>query len=248
MIDYYKIDLSYDSERGFRSNPGYRLYGCLMELLPDELCEAMHENAKTPISQNIEYNNPDGTAVWCISSFDEELSGALDELFRERREFSIERDGIILSAESCEKTHLDGFNDIRKFSEKIGDSQNMTLQFLTTTALKKNGEFLLFPDLDFIIDNLWNQWNIVFPNNPFDDEDLLRFIKQHSQISTYNLSSSYYKMKGCGIRGFYGKLTVSNRLSAPLRAVLSALFAFAEFNGVGVKNALGMGKTAIVLD
>ena len=41
--------------------------------------------------------------------------------------------------------------------------------------------------------------------------------------------------------------TKTNRLSAPLREILAALVAFAEFNGVGVKNALGMGKTAVVL-
>ena len=246
MIDHYKIDLSFDNSQIFRSNPGYALYGCLMDMLPYELCEQMHENAKTPISQNIEYNNISGTAVWNISSFDKELSAVLDKLFKEKLEFTIERDGIVLSLESLERTHISGFADMRKYSDKISGNQNMTLQFLTTTALKKNGEFLIFPDLELIIDNLWNQWNIVFPNNPLDDEEVLRLIKHLSQINTYNLSSSRYKMKGCSIRGFYGKLTVTNRLSAPLREILAVLFAFAEFNGVGVKNALGMGKASIV--
>ena len=246
MIDYYKINLSYGTDKAFRSNPGYHIYACLMGMLPDDLCEAMHENVKTPVSQNIEYNNTDGTAVWCISSFDEELSEILNGLLDRCKEFPIERDGIVLRSESIKKTHIRGFNDIRKISSDISVNRDITLQFRTTTALKKNGEFLVFPDLDLMIENLWKQWNIVFPNNSFEDEDALSLIKHQTSISSYNLSSSFYKMKGCGIRGFYGKLTVTNRLSAPLRELLAALFTFAEFNGTGVKNALGMGKTKIL--
>ena len=245
MIDHYKLNLNYSNENGFKGNPGYRIYGCLMERLPYDLGERMHENAKTPISQNIEYNNKKGEAHWCVSSFDEELSAELDDLFKEGGEFSIEQDGIVLRTESVERTHINGFSDIRKLSESISDSYSMTLHFRTTTALKKNGMFVPYPELELLIDNLWNQWNVVFPDNSFDDDEVLKLIKLQTSVGGYNLSSSKYRMKGATISGFYGRLTINNRLSAPLRELLAALFTFAEFNGIGVKNALGMGKTVI---
>lgn len=67
-------------------------------------------------------------------------------------------------------------------------------------------------------------------------------------IKSYHLSGSIYPMKGNSIRGFYGSITIGNRLSEPIRELLYALFVMSEYSGTGVKTALGMGKTSVQSD
>ena len=54
-------------------------------------------------------------------------------------------------------------------------------------------------------------------------------------------------MKGNDIRGFYGSITIGSRLSPPMKELLCALLYFSQYSGIGVKTALGMGKTKILL-
>ena len=247
MIDNYNIKLLYNSEEGFHNNPGYRLYSCLMEFFPEKLCDSIHDNSKTPFSQNILYDNSKGTAIWQICSYDSEITNSLDKVLKENTEVYLKNDDITLKADIVDKSCINGFGDIRKLSSQIAESRSISLCFRTTTSLKKNGEYMLFPDLDLIIDNLWKQWNNVFPNTSFEDDDLLDLLKRKTFISSYDLKSSCFKMKGSNVKGFYGKITVTNKLSPPLKEILASLLIFSQYNGIGIKNALGMGKTTVVV-
>ncbi len=167
-------------------------------------------------------------------------------MLSDTKEFHAQKAGIDLYIDSVKHEELKDFSDIRKQSIQLMKSGNTEIYFRTTTALKKDGEFLLFPDMELILKNWWNTWNSIFPNNPFDDEDALRLILKNTYIQSYRLSSSIHRMKGNNIKGFYGNMTIGNRLSEPMRELLNALLVMSEYSGTGVKTALGMGKTTII--
>lgn len=72
-------------------------------------------------------------------------------------------------------------------SAALMERKNVRLNFLTATALKQNGEFLLFPDMELILKNLWNSWNAIFPETPFNDENALRLLVRGTYITSYHL-------------------------------------------------------------
>ena len=223
---------------------GYQMYGCLMSMLKEETAEWLHENSRSPISQHIIYDK--NSFQWEINLFDEILSYEIGEVLSDTKEFHAQKAGIDLYIDSVKHEELKDFSDIRKQSIQLMKSGNTEIYFRTTTALKKDGEFLLFPDMELILKNWWNTWNSIFPNNPFDDEDALRLILKNTYIQSYRLSSSIHRMKGNNIKGFYGNMTIGNRLSEPMRELLNALLVMSEYSGTGVKTALGMGKTTIM--
>lgn len=226
---------------------GYQIYACLLEMLSPETAERLHENIRSPISQNIVKDKNSGKYIWEINSFDNELSEELSDILKVSRTFHAEKADTEFRIESVKRDYIGGFRDIRQRTSALMEQSRIKLDICTTAALKKSGEFLLFPDIELIIKNLWKRWNDVFPDNPFDDDDALALLLHGVYISAYDLSSSIYRMKGNDIRGFYGSITIGSRLSPPMKELLCALLYFSQYSGIGVKTALGMGKTKILL-
>ncbi len=245
MIDNFRVKLHCETGTDFKGCSGYHVYACLMEMLSEETAEYLHLNEKTPLSQNIEFSKSDSTAVWNINSFDERISAELENALEKQSEFLVEKIGTVLHKDSLERKRISGFAELRKETDGLLESGTANLGFATTTALKKNGKFLLFPDMELILKNLWNSWNNIFPEQYLEDEDALKLLLMGTYITSYELSSSHYKMKGNAIRGFYGRITVGSRLSVPMKELFCALLALSQYSGTGVKTALGMGKTIL---
>ena len=245
MIDRFTLSFTYDPHKRFFANPGYHLYGCLMPHLSDDTIDRLHANERTAISQSLLYHNHTHTAEWSVSSFDEALSEELDTVFRRTDTFTLEKDSITLCKTALSRQHIDGFPDLRQQIEPYANSPYTVLSFQTATALKRNGQFLLYPEAEWVIKNLWNTWNQAFPNTPLDDDNALALLVSHTSISAYSLSSAVYFMKNTAIHGFTGTLTLYNHLSPPLRILLQVLLTLASYTGVGVKTSLGMGRTEI---
>lgn len=243
MIDHFSVKLTSSDMLNIKSLNGYQIYGCLAALFKEETAEWLHHNIRSPLSQNITHDLTDNKIIWEINSFDEILSEEIAEIFADTKEFHAQKAGMFLSVESIEHEQIKSFSDIRRRSSVLTDKRYVELNFRTTTALKRNGEFLIFPDMELILKNWWNNWNMIFPDTPFDDEDAFRLLVRGTYISSYRLSSSTYRMKGNDIKGFYGSVTVGNRLSEPMKELLNSLFVLSEYSGTGVKTTLGMGKT-----
>jgi len=224
---------------------GYQMYGCLAAMMKTETAQWLHDNIRSPLSQNIIFDKQNQKFIWEINSFDELLSDEIAEILQKNKEFHAQKADMYFSTESIRHEQIKGFADIRPLSAKLMEEKYISLDFLTTTALKKNGAFLVFPDMEMILRNWWNSWNMIFPDTPFDDEDAFLLLVKGTFISSYHISSSVYRMKGNDIRGFYGNMIIGNRLSHPMKELLHALMVMSEYSGTGVKTTLGMGKTCI---
>ena len=245
MIDHFSVMLHSSSAPNEHKLNGYQIYACLLSMLKEKTAEWLHENSRSPISQNIITVTKDNSILWDINVFDEILADEISEALAKTKEFHTQKADILLSIDSVDHQRIKNFSDIRRRSSGLTDQKNIRMNFQTATALKKNGEFLLFPDMELILKNLWSSWNNIFSETPFDDEDALSLLVRGTYITSYHLSSSVYRMKGNNIRGFYGNIIIGNRLSEPMKELLNALLVLSEYSGTGVKTALGMGKTTI---
>lgn len=247
MIDHFSVMLQPSAAWHEQKLNGYQLYGCLLKMLRSETAEWLHENSRTPISQNIIPCSAEKGFLWDINVFDEGLSAEIAEVLANVKEFHAQKADVLLKICRVDHQTIRDFSQIRSRSAALMEQNIIRLNFLTAAALKKNGEFLLFPDMELMLKNLWNSWNTIFPATPFEDEDALRLLVRGTYIMSYHLSSSVYRMKGNNIKGFYGHIVIGNRLSAPMKELLYALLVLSEYSGIGVKTTLGMGKTVLQL-
>lgn len=247
MIDHFSVILT-SSDPFNKSLNGYQIYGCLAAMMKEETAQWLHDNIRSPISQNIIFDQQEQKFIWEINSFDDILSEEINDILETNREFYAQKAGMLLTTDEIAYERIENFSDIRLRSSKLMDKKYISLNFCTTTALKKNGAFLVFPDMELILKNWWNNWNIIFPDTPFDDEDAFQLLVKGTYIASYHISSSVYRMKGNDIRGFFGSMTIGNRLSQPMKELLNALLVLCEYSGTGVKTTLGMGKTIITIN
>ena len=70
-------------------------------------------------------------------------------------------------------------------------------------------------------------------------------ISQGLQIVRYSLRSAIYYLENTRIIGYKGKITLIIRGPVELARLAGALLFFAEYAGLGVKTALGMGGVRI---
>ena len=70
-------------------------------------------------------------------------------------------------------------------------------------------------------------------------------VARHIRIVRYSLRTAVYFLENTKITGYMGRITLVIRGPEPLARLAGALLSFAEYCGIGIKTALGMGAVKI---
>ncbi|MCD8090357.1 MAG: CRISPR system precrRNA processing endoribonuclease RAMP protein Cas6 [Clostridiales bacterium] len=239
-----KIELLLDDREHFiNRNMGSLFHGALMEMLPFEYAERLHENSLKPFSQYTYFTN-EGT-VWRINCLNDECSErfnkaliikAISVFIRKK-----ERELKVLSKSFKSETYRD-FIENTYFSEV---PENIRVIFKTPTAFKVNGRYVIYPDMGLIYKNLINKFDGFSDEYSIYDEETLESLIQNSFISSYNLQSTAAHMEGVRIPSFMGWINIKISKKSKLGALTNLLVNFGEYSGIGIKTALGMGAVEI---
>ncbi len=237
MIKQYKLALKCDKDLRISSLWGYRFYGALMEIVGKNIGDAVHVNGQTSISQ---YLTPTATGgIWTVTLFGE-IAEALSNSIENINSFTINSPEMNVTV--CQRdvkiiSHYDVLTAFRRFEHGLP----ISLRFLTPTAFKSDGRYIIMPSKELILGSLIDKWNNYVHSSPITDSDAITAIKHGVSIVSYDLRSCKYPLKGIKIPSFLGKITLGIRLAAPLYDIVAALLAFADYSGVGIKCGLGMG-------
>jgi CRISPR-associated endoribonuclease Cas6 len=221
----------------------YRIYSALMEKIPAELAEYSHAQGYTPFSQYLRYDQEEQKSRWTISLLDDAAVEALApllssmdfiELHGETIRLSKRKAGAVLDAE-----------DIVAQSSRRENTAKKSLLLPTVTSFKSNGRYMIFPSEEHILQSLIRKWNSAFPQMTMEDEDAFRMLLQGIHIRDYRFKSAIYRLKDTSIPGFVGEIGFQERLSPPMMELWKMLLLFAEYSGLGIKTALGMGGTVL---
>ena len=115
------------------------------------------------------------------------------------------------------------------------------LEFLTPTAFKSNGRYVILPDVRYIFQSLMNKYGVSSPDMEMYDEETLEQLVQNSNIIRYKLKSVYFPMEGIKIPSFKGELSIKVNGTATMAKYAQLLTDFGEYSGIGIKTAMGMG-------
>ena len=244
MLKLVEIPLTLPPESTFSPSMGSVFHGALMERIPVELAERLHESTLRPYSQYLYYDKKMRRCLWRLGFLTEETAECLlraiaapGELFLKQKDYAVQMGEVCAVKETDYEALADGiFMDANA-------PKGARLDFLTTVSFRQGGVYVIFPDLALIFQSLQNRWNAFSPKMKIDAPELGRQLADVCRVASYRLESRPFSVEGQNINGFSGSLRLRFTDNDMTRRIMGLLLSLAPFSGVGVKTALGMGAT-----
>ena len=219
---------------------GSMLHGLLMEHLPEPWPEELHLDELRPFSQWVEVKSAE-SFIWHIASLRDDLSEVIESLLCEKTEFEMKHNGAKLTVVSVEKKHCTLAEYMKQFFLAEEACPGVFLTFRTPATHKSMGQYAAFPSVELIAGNIRKRLCAIAPDFALADDEAYEQVLQYTRLQRYKLESARYQLEGTGVIGYTGRIELRFYGPDPLRRLAGALFAFAEWSGVGIKTALGMG-------
>lgn len=219
-------------------------HGALMELLPLDYAEALHQSQLHPYTQHLEFKNQ--SWYWIVSCLNREaVKGIIcDTLLRTE---CIELKKKEISVEITERKYQElGSEELLEHFYEGQASCYLQVHFVTPTAFKQKGRYLFYPDLRCIYQSLMNKYDAAAGQESMRDEETLDELCEKSQIIRYDLKSVNFHLEGVKIPSYIGKVTIKFSGTQTMANFANLLFEFGVYSGVGIKTSLGMGAIRII--
>lgn len=243
MIRQYEIMLQpLDEARRITASHAYRCYGWLMDQVPEKYGDKLHNDGFTPISQCLITDRKNQRIIWKVSLLNDEAIQILDGCLTSLS--AMEIDEMKIKAALQKVKSISELSELADANDSV-DVQRISIDFISPTSFKINGRYAIFPDTDHIVSSIVQQWEHVFPESTISDKDAIEMLKKSLLISDYRLRGSRFYMKNSCIHGFAGKIIVSSHLAGPMQEIWRMMLSLAEYTGIGIKTALGMGGVRV---
>ena len=97
----------------------------------------------------------------------------------------------------------------------------------------------------YIFRSLLKRWNAFCGGLVLEENNLEEHLAQAVKVTGYNLSLQQYSVGGAPVDAFKGRYRLLFRGTQSQNRIAALLAAYAEYAGIGVKTALGMGGVKI---
>lgn len=224
------------------SGYGPFLQGVLMEQIDSSYASFLHSQPFNPYSIYCELDKQYQTLNWNISTLTTEAS-----------------EQIINPVVKLDEVCLRGTNEVLPIIEKtvstittkeitdlINTAKNkkIKVRFVTPTAFKSGGEYVIMPTVRLIFQNLLMHYTQVYESGHEVDSETLAYIEKNVRITSYELRTQYFSHATDGGRrtpAFVGTIALSFRGPYMLVGLANMLLKFGEYAGIGIKTSMGMG-------
>lgn len=226
---------------------GPLLQGALMELCDSSYASYLHAISFNPYSQACTLS-PNKTITWTLSTLTNDAAKYLIEplLSTETIKLRAINEEFAIKSKTLNYLSLQTILD----ELKTNDNQRHQIRFITPTAFKSHGEYVIMPTPRLIFQNLFMHYNQIFAGEGEADEETIEYIAQNVRISSYNLNSHYFACSAGNktkLPAFVGEITLNVTGKQPLHGLVGMLLRFGEFAGVGIKTSMGMGMMQYVI-
>lgn len=220
---------------------GPMLQSVLLSHASNAYAKKLHESAFHPYSQHC-YKDADGEIVWQINALSAEAHEQLINPIRKVEAFTLRN----ISTSFNVQEHACKTFDISSLLELLGGNTSPTfrMNFITPTAFKSKGNYVIVPSVRLLFQNLLMRYNQIYAQDSEIDAETVPYIASNTIITSYNLRSRYFSRtmsKTDKIPAFVGSLTLRVNGPKTLRGLVCMLLTFAQVSGVGIKTAMGMG-------
>ncbi|HHT63048.1 MAG: CRISPR-associated endoribonuclease Cas6 [Bacillota bacterium] len=244
MLEKIILKCRYKKELKGTYNWGSLLHGALLEMLPQETGEALHQGNLRPFSQYVVMGTQNELS-WHIGLWDEEIAQSLTSVLLHLKSIKIKHKDMNLEVISIEQSKESLPDFFARFFTTLEVCRRYEISFLTPCTHKRNGKYVVFPEVDLIIKSLLQRYGGFIREFSLDDSEMTEQLVLNLDIVRYSLRSAVYYLEGVKITGFMGKITIQIRGPEQLARLAGALLSFGEYAGLGAKTALGMGGVSV---
>lgn len=221
---------------------GSILQGALMEILDSESADKLHEDGLRPYSQYVYFKKEIQMPIWCVNvlndwAYEKILIPLMNQkqIFLKHKNYHVNflKHNIIVE---------DSYEDMTdRFMSNSLISRDIDINFITTASFRRDGKYVIFPELYLVIQSLLNRWNTFSDSFKIEEENLSHILATFCQIKEYNLYTQNFLLEHQKINGFCGSMRLNFEGNEIVNNLLKLLFHYANYSGVGIKTALGMG-------
>lgn len=242
MLTLAEFRLQTGDGRRLSANAGSVLQGLLVEQIDGALATHWHRPGLRPYSQHL--LPCEGGAVWRIAALQQAAHDQIITplLAEEKTSFLLKQKQLDVRITGRTLLSSLSYGELTERYFLSGEeTRRVLLRFATPTSFKSDNSYMIYPSVQHIIGSLYQKWNAFAAGVSFEDEQALQHLIQHIRIADYQLRMSPFSLEKVKIPAFVGEVEL--RLSGPgaLVRLADVLLAFANFSGIGIKTALGMG-------
>ena len=227
---------------------GSIMQGALMEILDSDSAKMLHVDGLRPYSQYVYYDKNKNLPIWRVNSLNEWAFEKISNAVTRQRQIFLKHKNYRVDFLKCDIIAAESYADIaaRFMSEFAPICKGVELEFVTTASFRRDGQYVIFPELYLLIQSLLNRWN-KFAEGFLIEEDISHMMSTFCRVTEYNLRTQIFLLERQKITGFCGNMTLKFEGDRVVNNMLALLFEYANYAGVGIKTALGMGamKTKI---
>ena len=227
------------------TDSGSVMHGIIMDLLPEPWPDKLHQDGRQPFSQWLETDDRH-EPVWHINILDDELAELMTGLIRDRDKLYCKHfhTDIIIKELEIKEQSLHEY--LTSFIMKENVPERYRIFFRTPTAHKSQGEYTILPTINMIAGNLQKRFEQMDPECLIADPEIGQQITDNNKLIRYKLESRPFNLEGTKVFGYTGFMDIRFQGEDMLRKLSAALFSIAEWTGIGIKTALGMGGCRII--
>ena len=221
---------------------GSIMQGALMEILDSESTKMLHVDGLRPYSQFLYFDKNKNQPVWRVNSLNDWANEKiLIPLTRQRRIF-LRHKNYRVDFLAHQIISNESYADIaaRFMNESAEVCKGVDVEFVTTTSFRRDGQYVIFPEIYLLIQSLLNRWN-TFADGFKIEDDVSKMLATFCRVAEYDLRTQIFLLEHQKITGFCGKMTVKLSGNRIVNNLLALLFEYANYAGIGIKTALGMG-------
>ena len=246
MITSLKIKFGGNAEIVPNSRLAAVFHGVMMEMISVDYAEYLHLSQVHPYSQYITGEN--NCIVWNINTLDknsaENIIGVLDS--DDFKNAELKSKSVKLNVISKEYSEI-GYDDLLNEYYLGGRSARyITLRFITPTAFKSSGKYIIFPTSKLILNSIAARYDMFAGSTSVGDEHLAEYIEKYTDIVEYDLKSVKFSLEGITVPSFVGSVKIKLSGSREFICLMNMLLRYGEFSGTGIKTSLGMGAYKII--
>lgn len=238
-----KFKLSVPQGVRLQQATGSLLHGVLMEHIDKDYATALHEQRLRPYSQYLAYNKEENVWDWQLAVLNEQ---AQQELLAPAEvlpnKFLLKHNNV--EVEIVDRKLLPAITyDELAGKHFLNDSKlrYIDLQFVTSCSFKRDGGYVIFPQPELLISGLLRKWNIFADSNKLQERNLVASLCSEIYVADYRMQMQSFPIEGIRIPAFRGTYRLGLRNNMMANKVLTMLFDYAQYSGIGIKTALGMG-------
>jgi len=245
MNELSVLEVKLGTQEGIKLNTsmGSLFHGAVMEKLDSEYAEFLHCQSLRPYSQCVYFDYARQSWYWRLGSLDkvarenilETVNNLQEALYIKHKQLEVELLEKNFIAETTHENLMDRF-----FGSNM-EVRRIKFDFLTPASFKKDGNYMIFPQPQQLIGSLLNKWNVYAEKYAFEEQNIVENLASEVFVTDYNLRMQGYYLEGVRVPAFKGYYTIGLKGNRMANRIIGLLSEYAQFSGIGIKTALGMG-------